>query len=310
MPELTARDSSLATILRWYRRHGRHALPWRTTRDPYAIFISEAMLQQTQVDRVLPFYRAWLIQFPDWHSLARATTDALVRAWAGLGYNRRALYVRSAARAVVELGTPNTIEKWRALPGMGPYASAAVHGFTTRMFVPAIDTNVRRVIGRAFLGIPFPSAADDPKIARFFALSTTKQMPWTLTYALMDFGAAICVAKRPQCASCPLRAACRARIAIARVESAPVVAPRNARRRAFTGERIHNGKHFPDRIFRGRILALVRMRGRVPEREIGSLVDPTFQKKNDASWMRAIIDRLIRDRFLERVRGSISIVAS
>jgi A/G-specific adenine glycosylase len=306
----TTNHKPLTLLLRWYKENGRHALPWRKTRDPYAIFISEAMLQQTQVDRVLPFYDAWLKRFPTWPSLARAKTEALIRAWAGLGYNRRALYVREAARIVADKGVPKSVEEWRALPGMGPYASAAVFSFTKRVFVPAIDTNVRRVIGRIFLGILYPSPADDRNIAdllqRFANAQSKPRFDSSLTYALMDFGSAICLSRSPRCADCPLRNGCRAWRAIE--NGADKVWPRRDGARRVARERIHPGKIYPDRIFRGRILALVRDAKGVEEHRIGPRVDPSFVRARDKKWMRAMIDRLIADGFLERRKTKIMIV--
>jgi A/G-specific adenine glycosylase len=307
----TARNTQLAALLAWYARNGRHALPWRKTRDPYAIYVSEAMLQQTQVDRVIPFYDRWLKRFPTWHALARAKTDALIRAWAGLGYNRRALYAREAARIVVTQGVPKTIDGWRDLPGMGPYASAAVFSFTKRKFVPAIDTNVRRVIGRIFLGIPYPTTRDDNRVRGALtdrgighgALGIGKDRNPThhLTYALMDFGSAVCTSKNPRCATCPLRGGCKSK---AYFQNHPT---RTGEARPRPYERHHLNKRHPDRIYRGRILALVRDRRRVIEKTIGPRIDETFHFARDKEWMRAMIDRLIRDGFLARKNSVITI---
>jgi A/G-specific adenine glycosylase len=261
------------------------------------------MLQQTQVDRVIPFYAAWLKKFPTWSSLAHAKTDALIHAWAGLGYNRRALYLREAARIVESKGTPQSLEDWRSLPGMGPYASAAVFGFTKRKFVPAIDTNVRRVIGRIFLGIPYPNPGNDDRVLKRLTsppirleIDSSPQTSRHLTSALMDFGSLICTSKNPQCIACPLRDVCHSK----KYFLTHPTQPRNHATTQRTKERRHLSKQFPDRIYRGRILALVRKKKKIEIKKIGALVDPTFNRAKDESWMDAMIQRLVAEGFLER----------
>lgn len=152
-------------LLAWYREHGRD-LPWRKTREPYRILVSEVMLQQTQVRRVLEYYPRWLKQFPNWKALSQASTAELLHAWAGLGYNRRALALRDIAQYVVEHGEPNTYEGWLSLKGIGPYTAAAVSLFSDAQRVLPIDTNVRRVLGRTHLGILFPQISDDEAIRK------------------------------------------------------------------------------------------------------------------------------------------------
>ncbi len=138
-------DQALQTaILAWYAKNGR-ALPWRATTDPYAIVVAELMLQQTQVERVIPKYLAWLEQFPNFAVLAEAPTSAVIAAWSGLGYNRRALYLRAAAQAVVGLGTlPTTVAEFQKLPGIGPYTAAAIAAFTYNQDIALVDTNIKR----------------------------------------------------------------------------------------------------------------------------------------------------------------------
>ncbi len=296
-------------MMQWYKTYGRHSLPWRHTRDPYAIYVSEAMLQQTQVDRVIPFYAAWLKTFPTWAALARAKTDTLIRAWAGLGYNRRALYLRESARRVEANGAPKSLEDWRALPGMGPYASAAVYGFTKQKFVPAIDTNVRRVIGRIFLGIPYPLPSDDDRILQCVTTSPIKQeiedsryLSRHLTSALMDFGSLICTAKHPLCSTCPLRDVCRAKKSI---QDHPTHdAPRTTHA---PKERRHASKTHPDRIYRGRILALVREKNKIEIKKIGKLVDSTFDLKKDSAWMNHLVQRLVTEGFLKQKKSFVTL---
>ncbi len=203
---------------------------------------------------------------------------------------------------------------------MGPYASAAVFSFTKRIFVPAIDTNVRRVIGRIWLGIPYPTGRDDDRVMGILkpfgdADERGRGNPaptrglWTITFALMDFGSAVCTSKHPRCASCPLRNGCRSKKYFTQQEGAMNRAPTDdGRRTTRQKERIHEGKRLPDRIYRGRILALVRDIRRVNEKMIGPRVDETFDRARDAKWMRAIVDRLISDGFLAR-KNSIVFIA-
>lgn len=290
--------SPLPPLLRWYARNKRD-LPWRNTRDPYKIFVSEMMLQQTQVDRVTNFYVRWIKRFPDWRSLARASTKNLLDAWAGLGYNRRALMLRDAARDVVRHGVPKTMDEWRRLKGIGPYTAAAIHAITARKRVIVIDTNVRRVAGRVFRGIPYPALADDPAVKR----ALDRRIPrkdafWEIPQALMDLGTAVCTPRDPDCAHCPLRNDCRAAPKFLKGRAGPK--PKTAVR-----EHRHRDKPHPDRIYRGRILAAVRTGRARTIRALGPIVDASYDAKKDATWMRAMVSRLTKDGFLTITRGEI-----
>lgn len=277
----------------WYLRHKRD-LPWRNTRDPYRILISEIMLQQTQVDHVIAFYQRWLKQFPTWKSLADASTPALLHAWAGLGYNRRALMLREAARQVVATGVPSSIESWKALKGVGPYTAAAVVAITQRKRATVIDTNVRRVIGRIFLGTPYPVPAGDAAVAKVLEQRVPKRdIYWEFPQILMDFGNAVCLPKHPQCNTCPLRLQCKA---------APKFLNGTAgkKEKMISRERIHRNKPYPDRIYRGRILAAVRSGEATSIKRIAHLIDTSFETSHDDAWLRAMITRLIKDGMLEQ----------
>jgi A/G-specific adenine glycosylase len=171
-------------LLAWYGRNARE-LPWRRTRDPYAILVSEVMLQQTQVDRVTPRYLRWLERWPTPDALAAATpADAIVE-WQGLGYNRRAVNLHRAARAVVQNGWPDDLTE---LPGVGPYTAAAVANFAFGRDVLPVDTNVRRVQER-----------------------TGESFDGSCAQALFDLGATVCLARVPRCGVCPLAAGCPSR---------------------------------------------------------------------------------------------------
>jgi len=171
-------------LLAWYRRHGRD-LPWRGTHDPYAILVSEVMLQQTQVERVVPRYLRWLERWPTAAALADASTADVIREWQGLGYNRRAVNLKRAAEIVASSGWPDDLTE---LPGVGPYTAAALGNFAFGRPVLPVDTNVRRVQER-----------------------TRHKFGPASSQALMDLGATVCLARIPRCGVCPLGAGCPSR---------------------------------------------------------------------------------------------------
>lgn len=173
-----------AALLAWFAEHGRD-LPWRRTRDPYAILVSEVMLQQTQVERVVPRYRAWLERWPDVGALAAAPAGEVIRAWQGLGYNRRALNLLRAARRIAQAGWPDDLTE---LPGVGRYTADAIARFALGRPVLPVDVNVRRVLERT-------GASLGPESAQ----------------ALMDLGATVCLARIPRCEACPLARLCPSR---------------------------------------------------------------------------------------------------
>ncbi len=171
-------------LLAWYGQNGRD-LPWRNTSDPYAILVSEVMLQQTQVDRVIPRWRAWLERWPSPDALAAASAGEVIVAWQGLGYNRRAISLHRAAQHVAAHGWPDDLTE---LPGVGPYTAAAVGNFAFGRDVLPVDTNVRRVQER-----------------------TGSNFDGSCAQALFDLGATVCLARIPRCGECPLAAACPSR---------------------------------------------------------------------------------------------------
>lgn len=204
-------------LLAWYAAHGRAHLPWRHTRDPYAVLVSEVMLQQTQVDRVLPKYAEFLSCFPTLESLAAASTADVIKAWASLGYNMRAVRLQQIARQAVEKydgALPETLQGLMALKGIGRYTAGAVACFAFGLHVATVDTNIRRVLWRAFRGIE-PASWPSGERAQRDALALAEwALPPDLAYdwqqALMDHGATICVSRRPLCERCPLTASCAA----------------------------------------------------------------------------------------------------
>jgi A/G-specific adenine glycosylase len=200
-------------LLRWYRAHGRAHLPWRQTRDPYRVVVSEFMLQQTQVDRVLPLYATFVAAFPDFATLAAADAADAVRLWRGLGYNSRAVRLHALARAVMLRHggvLPSDRAALLALPGIGPYTASAVRAFAFELDEVALDTNVRRIAHRTRFGLEHPPLASEAQLdeAARAALAPGRAHDWNS--ALMDVGATICTARAPKCLLCPLRSDCAA----------------------------------------------------------------------------------------------------
>jgi A/G-specific adenine glycosylase len=224
---MTARADAL---LAWYER-ARRPLPWRETRDPYALLVSEVMLQQTQAARVVPYYRAFLARFPDPATLAAAPAREVLAAWSGLGYNRRALALHAAARAVAARGWPDDLTE---LPGVGPYTAAAVASFAWDAQQAAVDVNARRVIERWDGRRRGPHALAD-RAAEL--LPAGRAAAWN--QAMMELGATVCTARAPRCGECPVAAWCAG-------PREPPPARRGAPRPRFEDT---------DRYARGRILA-------------------------------------------------------
>jgi A/G-specific adenine glycosylase len=201
-------------LLGWYERHGRSALPWRVVRDPYYTLVSEFMLQQTQVDRVVPKFEAFVRRFANVAELARASTADVLREWKGLGYNSRAVRLKAVAEALVQRYAgimPSDTENLRKLPGIGAYTAAAIRAFGFDIDDAPIDTNVRRIVHRLFFGVEHPALRATPREldARADALVPRgKAHDWSS--ALMDLGSTICTARAPKCLLCPLRASCAA----------------------------------------------------------------------------------------------------
>src|SRR5437763_14262777 len=181
---MVAKNLFASPLLDWFEEHAR-ALPWRNTRDPYAILVSEVMLQQTQVERVIPRFARFLARWPTIDALAAASPGDVIVEWQGLGYNRRAVNLHRAARAVAERGWPDELT---ALPGVGPYTAAAIGNFAFGRDVLPVDTNIRRVQERT-------GGSFDASCAQ----------------ALFDLGATICLARVPRCGECPLADRCPSR---------------------------------------------------------------------------------------------------
>jgi len=218
VPDAVAAREFSRRLRAWFRRNARD-LPWRRTRDAYHILVSELMLQQTQVSRVLDFYAPFLARFPDLASLAAARERQVLAEWSGLGYYARARNLHKLARRVVREegaaygGTlPSEPAALRALPGVGAYTAGAVASFAYERRAALVDTNVARVLQRCFAPRLHPKRARD--LTRLWAIAEavlprTGKAVWTHNQALMELGALVCTARVKHCARCPVRTVCR-----------------------------------------------------------------------------------------------------
>ncbi len=209
---MAARHRVTALLLGWYAR-GHRDLPWRATRDPYRIWVSEIMLQQTRAQAVIPYYHRFLERFPTLHALAAAPEDDVLALWSGLGYYSRARNLLQAARQIAGSGGfPRNYQAIRALPGIGDYTAAAVASIAFGLPHAAVDGNVLRVVSRVANDASDIAAA--PTRKRFAALATEwldPGRPGAFNQALMELGATVCLPRRPLCLICPLTSCCLAR---------------------------------------------------------------------------------------------------
>jgi A/G-specific adenine glycosylase len=213
LPDSMARQQFRRRLLQWYRRYGRD-LPWRQTTDPYHILVSEVMLQQTQVDRVLPKYHEWLQKYPTLEALAKAPDADVAETWRPLGYNIRPRRLHAIARESVASygGTlPSDEQTLLSFKGIGAYTAGAVLSFAFGQRAAILDTNVARVLFRVFVGRGHPKAHAMHR--HLWALSRAvlpRRHVFDFNQALMDFGATMCVARKPRCLICPMRRDCAA----------------------------------------------------------------------------------------------------
>ena len=200
------------SLLRWFRSDGRD-LPWRKTRDPYAILVSEFMLQQTQVTTVIPYYDKWLRRFPGFASVARASQNDVLHAWQGLGYYNRARNLHAASKIVQDRHRgifPGDIAAIRKLPGIGRYTANAVATFAFLQPVPIVETNTARVLARLFdMRAPIDSAIGREKLWKSAAQLVPRRNAARFNSALVDLGALVCLPDKPKCNVCPVKKFCR-----------------------------------------------------------------------------------------------------
>ncbi|MDO9355263.1 MAG: A/G-specific adenine glycosylase [Solirubrobacteraceae bacterium] len=274
------RDGQLqAALLEWYAAEGRD-LAWRRTRDPYAVLVSEIMLQQTQVSRVEPRFEAWLRRWPTVDALAEASPADLLGEWSGLGYNSRALRLHAAAREIAAHGWPDTEAGLRALPGIGDYTAAAVAAFAFGLQAAAVDTNQVRVLDRwdAALG-------RSPREVRRRALELVPpEAPDAWNHALMDLGATICQARAAACDRCPMATWCL---------SAGLVDPQaeRAMRGKPGGGAGARPQRFEDtqRYVRGRIVAALVERGSVERDALVDAIPDGIEPARVASALTSLV---------------------
>lgn len=292
-----------ATLLGWFAASARD-LPWRHTRDPYAILVAEVMLQQTQVDRVTPKYHAFLALFPTVAALAEAPTADVIRAWSGLGYNRRAVNMQRAARVLLDQygGVfPRDRESLLRLPGIGPYTAGAIACFAFEQDVAFIDTNIRRVVQRLLAGPQERASANESRLLELAAAAIPPGQGWAWNQAIMELGALICTAGTPACWRCPVQAYCpdyAARRATDEQAFSADQAPQAPRRRvAEQREAPYAGS---SRFYRGRIIEALR---RLPPgaalsfAELGRCIKPGFADA-EIPWLHALAEGLVRDGLL------------
>ena len=276
-------------LLSWFREHARD-LPWRRTRDPYAILVSEVMLQQTQVDRVLPYYTRFLERFPTVEDLAKAATSDVIRIWSGLGYNRRAVNLQRAARAIVdEHGGvfPDDPGDLKKLPGIGAYTAGAIAAFAHERDVAFLDTNMRRVVSRVIFASESTRESDAIEAANALVPAGHG---WTWNQALIEFGALQCTARRPACIICPLRDDCAAYPTMQVALQRKSTSTRQAKTEPFEST---------SRFYRGRIVEALRALPAdepvgIPLAELGPKVREGFTPEN-LPWLRNLVDGLQRD---------------
>jgi A/G-specific adenine glycosylase len=284
-------EDARARVLDWFGRAGRE-LPWRATRDPYRVLVAEVLAQQTQAARAAEAWPRFLERFPDVAALAGATPAEVLRAWQGLGYNRRAVNLQRAACVVVERHggrVPADLASLEALPGVGPYTARAVAALAFGAAVGPVDTNVRRVLGRVVAGeVGVLDRATLQRIADD-AVPAGLAGPWT--HALMDIGATLCRPRRPDCEPCPARRWCRYAM------SPPgVVAAETADRR--TADAPPPPFRSTSRWLRGRIVERLRD---TPDGEWVVIAGPIGT--HDSAAVEVALDALMRDGLLERDAG-------
>lgn len=312
-PDLIARVHS--SLLHWYAAEQRD-LPWRTTNDPYAILVSEVMLQQTQVDRVLPKYRQFLVAFPTLVDLAAASTADVISVWIPLGYNRRAVSLQAIARQVLSNyggQIPDTIDELLKLKGVGRYTAGAIACFAYHKQVATVDTNIRRVLHRVFIGLE----QSQPRLNDAQMLTVAEQVlppgeAYHWNQALMDLGATICTSNSPNCISCPLQHSCSAFTEMSQYSLFPSGSVlRQLHKVAEKKKGYQTTQPFTstNRYFRGRIVALLRAlpgNKRILLADLGPQLKPTFSTE-DLPWLQKIIDGLAKDGLVDRTEDGVKL---
>ena len=309
-PDLLGRVQQ--ALLTWYAAEQR-SLPWRVTSDPYAILVSEIMLQQTQVDRVLPKYRQFLEAFPTLADLAVAPTAKVISIWVPLGYNMRAVRLQAIARQVIAEFNgriPETIEELLTLKGIGRYTAGAIACFAYHKQVASVDTNIRRVLHRIFLGLEAP----EPRLndAQMLTLAEEVLPPgeaYNWNQALMDLGATVCTSNNPRCTDCPLQEVCRAYAEMSAHSLFPSGKVLRELRKVAEKKAPYQQRPFTqtDRYFRGRIVDLLRS---LPAGErcrletLGPRIKPEFSEE-ELPWLQKLVARLAKDGLVDATEAGV-----
>lgn len=303
-PDLIAKVHT--SLLAWYAAEQRN-LPWRATSDPYAILVSEIMLQQTQVDRVLPKYQQFLAAFPTLMDLAAAPTADVISVWVPLGYNTRAVRLQSIARQVINEYNgriPDTIDELLKLKGIGRYTAGAIACFAYKKQVATVDTNIRRVLHRIFLGLEHPDPrANDAEMLALAEQVLPENEAFDWNQALMDLGATICTSNNPQCTDCPLQQSCQAYAEMRQHSLFPSGSVLRQLRRVAEKKASYQAQPFTssNRYFRGRIVDMLRSlpsNERVSLTLLGPCIKPDFSAE-ELPWLQQVVSGLARDGLLD-----------
>lgn len=269
-----------SNLLKWFAANGR-LLPWRRTRDPWSVFVSETMLQQTQVVRVIPKYWAFLERFPTVDACAASNAGDVIALWNGLGYNRRALGLHRTAVAVMQHHSgifPNTIDELQRLPGIGPYTSRALLVFAFELPFAVVDTNVGRVLSRAIVGASIQTRGEVQSLADEWLVA---ESAWAWNSALLDIGATICMKRQVHCEVCPVQGQCLWRGD--GEDPAHQTATRTRPQARFDGS---------NRQLRGRLIAALT-RGPIAKADIAHVLDCA-----DAARCEMVMSGLVQDRLI------------
>ncbi len=268
------------TVMEYYGEYGRHDLPWRKKQSPYYVAVSEIMLQQTQVDRVIPFFKNWMKQFPNWRVLSAAPQSEVLRAWKGLGYNSRALRLQSLAKEVTEQykgRLPSNYESLLKLPGIGPYTAGAIRAFAFNEYTPLIETNIRRIfIHHFFKG---ESNISDKQIFAIMNDIGEIENPREWYAALMDYGSTL-----------------------------PKIIKHNPNKQSkhYTKQSTFEGS---DRQIRGKILDILLETKKLTKEKVFKKLDAVIASDSEAVYERyqKIIDQLEKENFIKQTKKSISL---
>ena len=294
------------SLLQWYQEHQRD-LPWRATDNAYAILVSEIMLQQTQVDRVLPKYRQFLTAFPTLADLAAAPTADVISVWVPLGYNSRAVRLQSIARQVIaeyDGRIPDTIDELLRLKGIGRYTAGAIACFAYRKQVATVDTNIYRVLHRIFLGLEHPEAQiNNDQMLRLAESVMPAGESYNWNQALMDLGATICTSANPQCVRCPLQETCAAYTEMSQYSLFPGGTVLRQLRKVAEKKAPYQAQPFTstNRYFRGRIVDHLRSLSpgqRMTLAALGLIIKPEFHD-DDLPWLQKLVSGLAKDGLVD-----------